>query len=135
MSARLSSKYSISLVSCHGQQPGSKHHRFLFFHHVAMIKTPTGSHYQVVEVGEFGNGQARFGPYTNSAACRVPIVPDSDVAGNTDIGCYALFGELSLRHNGFVDVMTVQEVLELRHFPCDAKSICDEDSYVLTVHH
>ena len=117
-----------------GKSRGSKHHRLLFFHHVEMRKTLTGSHSQVVEVGEFGNGQARFGPDTNSDACRVPIVPDSDVAGNTDIGCYALFGELSLSHNGYVDVITVQEVLELSHFPCDAKNICNQDSYFLTVH-
>ena len=89
---------------------------------------------RIVEIGEFGNGQARFGPDTNSATCRVPTAPDCDVAGNTDIGCYALFGELSLSHNGYVDVMTVQEVLELSHFPCDGKIICDQDSYVFTVH-
>ena len=88
---------------------------------------------RIVEVGEFGNGQARFGPDTNSAACRGPIALDSYVGGTTDIGCYALFGELSLSHNGYVDVMTVQEVLELSHFPCDAKSNCDQDSSVFTV--
>ena len=88
---------------------------------------------RIVEVGEWDNIEAGLGPDTNSAACRVPIAPDCGAAGNTDIGSMLRFVRRASFQSQWLYRCHDIAVLELSHFPRNAKSICDQDAYLLLV--